>query len=67
VRGFKAIEARPTCEMDRQRHPQGIHALSQPVDIGGSVRDSRRMREKLRVKLLAILGGANKPRSEAPY
>jgi hypothetical protein len=67
VRGFKAIEARPTCEMDRQRHPQGIHPLSLPVDIGGSARDSRRMREKSRVKLLAILGGENKPRFPAPY
>jgi len=59
VRRDKAIEARPTCEMDRHGHPQGIHAMALPVDIGGSVRDSRRTATKARVKMLAISGGAN--------
>jgi len=41
--------------------------MAVPVDIGGSVRDSRRTATKARVKMLAILGDANKPRSAPPY
>jgi len=63
----KPIDACPTCESHRHRHPQGILENGVPVDIGGSARDSRHSATESDVKLLAIWGGVNKPRSAAPY
>jgi len=41
--------------------------MALPVDIGGSARDSRLSATLSYVKLLAISGKGNKPRSAAPY